>query len=156
MTPAQQVHEEPTFSIGTPRVSGTSRAVKMSAMVCQTPKKTNTPYFIVHIIMRKTCRTIANSFGLKIFNHLNEMFEYDYGAAVSYILTLAACKEGFCCPNDSHLCDDGSRQKLCEDSDGLPRRAGVEVMHFTGDQPPCMQHVILPADGLHTITDTRL
>ena len=61
------MHEEPTFSIGTPRVSGTSRAVKMSAMVCQTPKKTNTPYFIVHIIMRKTCRMTANSYVLKIF-----------------------------------------------------------------------------------------
>ena len=51
---------EPAFSMGTPRVSGTSRAVKMSAMVCQTPKKTKTPYFIVHIIIRNTCRMTAN------------------------------------------------------------------------------------------------
>ncbi len=87
------MHEEPTFSIGTPRVSGTSRAVKMSAMVCQTPKKTNTPYFIVHIIMRKTCRMTANSYVLKVFYHLNEAFEYDYGAAMSYIPSLAACRE---------------------------------------------------------------
>ena len=58
------MHGEPTFSIGTPRVSGTSRAVKMSAMVCQTPKKTKTPYFIVHIIIRNTCRMTANLYNL--------------------------------------------------------------------------------------------
>ena len=147
--------------MGTPRVSGTSRAVKMSAMVCQTPKKTKTPYFIVHIIIRNTCRMPANSYDLKGFSHYNDMVKHDYGAVVSNIPSLAVCKEDAfrdCRPSKSHLCHDGSRQKLCEYSDGLPSRAGVEVMHFTGDQPPCMQHVMITAKagGLHMLTDTRM
>ena len=60
------MHGEPAFSMGTPRVSGTSRAVKMSAMVCQTPKKTKTPYFIVHIIIRNTCRMTNNYLNLHL------------------------------------------------------------------------------------------
>ena len=50
-----------TFSMGTPRVSGTRKAVKMSARVCQTPKKTKTPYFMLHIMLRNDCSRHTNS-----------------------------------------------------------------------------------------------
>lgn len=44
-----------TLSMGTPRVSGRRKMTKMSAMVCQAPKKMKTPYFMVHIIIKNTC-----------------------------------------------------------------------------------------------------
>ena len=42
--------------MGTPRVSGRKKITKMSAIVCHAPKKMNTPYFMVHIIIKNTCK----------------------------------------------------------------------------------------------------
>ena len=53
-----------TLSIGTPRVSGSKKRTKMSAIVCHAPKKMKTPYFILHIINRNTCTILITQLTL--------------------------------------------------------------------------------------------